>query len=101
MSKLKSNKKNADKVLSDALSKISGISKKAIQEIWISVKENHKLLDSCSFHIFESINDPSMSKKFKCKNCSGVVGFVEKNWYEKGLTHDSPSHRYLRQFKDY
>ena len=71
----------------DVLSKVSGISKKTMKEIWASVKANQKLLNSCFLHEFESHSDPSMSRRFKCKNCNGVIGTVEKNWYEKGIEH--------------
>ena len=69
------------------LSKISDISKKEIRKIWVDVKANHKLLDSCSKHQFQPHESSNMSRRFECKNCKGVVGLVEKSWYEKGLNH--------------
>lgn len=70
----------------DALSKVSGLSKDAIRDIAKGVMENNKLLNSCSFHIFEPIDDP-LSRRFICKNCQGVVGTIQKAWYEKGIEH--------------
>jgi len=82
MPKLKKGKKG-----SDALAKISGLSKKTIHEIWIEVKANNVLLRSCSFHKFEPHPSPNMSRRFICTRCMGVVGAVEKSWYERGLEH--------------
>jgi len=44
-------------------------------------------LDSCSKHQFQPHESSNMSRRFECKNCKGVVGLVEKSWYEKGLNH--------------
>jgi len=71
----------------DTLSKLSGISKKTMREIWATVKENHKLLDGCSFHIFKTIDDPGLSRRFMCENCKGTVSEGQKIWYEKGIEH--------------
>ena len=74
----------------DALSKISGLSKDSIRHIAEGVMENNKLLNSCTFHIFEQIDDPAMSRRFMCKNCRGIVGTREKMWYERGIKHSQP-----------
>ncbi len=75
----------------DALSRISGLSKGTIRKIAIKVVENNKILNSCSIHSF----DKEISKrKWKCSNCGGTVNSLAKSWYEKGLSHDSPAHRY-------
>ncbi len=71
----------------DALSKISGLSKDAIKDIAKGVIENNKLLDSCSYHIFEPIKSPFMSRIYKCSNCGGTVRSMHKIWYEKGIEH--------------
>ena len=77
-----------------SLSKISGLSEKAVKEIWVNVKANHKLLDSCFFHIFKSHPSPNMSRRFVCENCKVVVGTREKDWYEKGIEHSQPSNNH-------
>ena len=79
-----------------ALSKISGLSKKKIKEIWTSVEENKKLLDSCSLHHFEPHPSHFMSRRFMCKECKGVVGAIEMQWYKKGLGHHNNSDKVCR-----
>jgi hypothetical protein len=79
------------------LSKLSGIPEKKLKELWKGVKENNALLSSCPLHEFESHSSPHMSRRFMCKNCKGIVGAIEMIWYEKGLSHDSPSHRYKKE----
>ena len=86
MRKAKKNIKKNKNSLSP-LSKISGLSVKAMKEIWRGVKENNALLSSCSLHKFQEHESPHMSRRFICKNCRGIVGAVEKTWYEKGLLH--------------
>jgi len=71
----------------DALSRMSGLSKDVIKDIAKDVKKNQELLNSCSYHIFEQIDDPHMSRRFICTNCQGVVGIIQKTWYEKGIEH--------------
>ena len=73
-----------------ALSRISGLSSSKIMHIANGVLENNKLLNSCSFHIFDPIDDPHLSRKFICKNCGGVVDAIRKSWYEKGIEHSQP-----------
>lgn len=71
----------------DALSRVSGLSKKAIKDIVIDVKRNNELLETCSYHIFEPIESPPMSRVYKCKNCGGTVRSMQKIWYENGIKH--------------
>ena len=73
----------------DALSKVSGLSSVEIRDIAKQIKKNHELLDSCSFHEFEFIDDnPSLLRRvYKCKNCNGTVQGIYKIWYERGIKH--------------
>ena len=71
----------------DTLSKVSGLSTNDVKGIWKSVKENHALLNSCSFHIFTPHPSPNMSRRYVCDNCKGTVGSLEKVWYEQGIEH--------------
>jgi len=71
-----------------SLSKMSGLSKEVIKDIWKGVKENNALLSSCSFHIFSPHPSPNMSRRFICENCKGIIGATEKIWYEKGIEHN-------------
>jgi hypothetical protein len=71
----------------DALSRVSGLSKDTIKGIARQVMKNNEILDSCSFHIFEPCDSPSMSRVYKCKNCGGTVRDTQKIWYEKGIEH--------------
>lgn len=71
----------------DALSRMSGLSSDTIRDIAKGVIENNKLLNACSFHIFESIDDPATSRVYQCKNCKGTVRGMQKIWYEKGIEH--------------
>lgn len=86
MPKLKKKKKST----LDALSRVSGLPEKEIRNIWIGVKENNALLSSCSFHIFSPYPAPNMSRKYICENCKGIVGAIEKIWYERGIEHSNP-----------
>jgi len=81
----KKQKKNPETL--KALSRMSGLSKSAVKEIAKQVIENNNLLISCSFHIFEPIDDPSLSRIYECKNCKGRVRSMQKIWYERGLDH--------------
>lgn len=72
------------------LAKCSGLSENKLREIWQGVKENNALLSSCSFHIFSPYPSPNMSRKYICENCKGIVGAIEKVWYEKGIAHSQP-----------
>ena len=66
---------------------MSGLSKDAIKDIAKGVKKNQELLDTCSYHIFEPIGEPCMSRIYKCSNCGGTVRAMQKIWYEKGIEH--------------
>ena len=68
-----------------ALARISELSKEEIRGMILEIKKNNKLLDSCSFHNFDTfIIDKT---KWKCSNCGGIVDTSHKRWYEKGIAH--------------
>ncbi len=80
----------------ECLSKVSGISKGIMREIWDAVVKNKEKLKACSklskHHEFVEIKDPKESegakklrRRYKCKHCSGVVDPINKLWYERGL----------------
>jgi hypothetical protein len=75
----------------DALSKVSGLSKESMREIFAEVQANHKRLDSCigphDFKVISSSN--SMQQKYQCTKCQGILDFVSHSWYVKGLMHGS------------
>jgi hypothetical protein len=76
----------------DALSKVSGLSKDTMKEIFAEVQANHKRLDSCiGPHEFNPIEDSSnaLTKKYLCTRCKGIVDFIAYSWYSKGLKHGS------------
>lgn len=57
-------------------------------KIWKMVKQNHKKLNSCECHNFIDISpDKSLGKKYKCKNCSGILDSINVSWYNLGLKH--------------
>jgi hypothetical protein len=59
--------------------------KKMLEEI----KNNHRILNDCSLHEFIEYTSPTeLFKKYRCKNCGGIVGSTENSWYEKGMLHE-------------
>jgi len=80
--------------VSDALSRVSGISKADIQGIWEAVKANNAKLDACvGPHKFTI---PSGRREYMddiiCEFCGGKISASGKSWYEKGLEHGKKMH---------
>jgi hypothetical protein len=77
----------------EVLSKVSGLSKETMKEIFAEVQANHKRLDSCigphEFNPIEDDNSNSLTKKYLCTRCEGIVDFIAFSWYTKGLKHGS------------
>jgi hypothetical protein len=71
----------------DVLSKVSGIPKEEVNDIWKKVKENHAKLDSCVRpHDFVPINENGrLPRKYLCSKCLGVVDSVHASFYKQGL----------------
>jgi hypothetical protein len=78
----------------DKLSKVSGVRKEAIKEIWENVKANHRALEACPKHDFQPVpkyaDKPDHPlKDYKCKRCGGVIDAIAHSWYLKGIAHAS------------
>jgi hypothetical protein len=77
----------------DTLSKVSGLSKDTMKEIFAEVKVNLKRLDSCiGPHDFNPSGDDAkivVQQKYKCSKCLGTIDFIAFSWYTKGLKHGS------------
>ena len=73
----------------DDFSKITGLSKPVINEVWEEVKANHARLDSCiGPHEFTPIDpDKVVGRRYVCGLCKGEVDSIDRSWYEKGLEH--------------
>lgn len=71
----------------EVLSKVSGVPKKEVDEIWQKVKENKARLDSCELpHDFHTIKENGgLPRKAFCKKCLGVVDVVNARFYKQGL----------------
>lgn len=71
----------------EALSKVSGVPRKEVDEIYQKVKENKARLDSCELpHDFHTIRENGrFPRKAFCKKCLGVVDVVNANFYKQGL----------------
>jgi hypothetical protein len=69
------------------LSKVSGLKREKIDQIWLQVKENMKLLEACSLpHEFVDENkDGKMARYSVCRKCGGRVDKLHAMWYRKGL----------------
>lgn len=74
--------------VTDALSRVSGLSKEKIHEIWLKVKANQTKLDSCSKHSFTiQAGRREFMDDFICEYCGGRIDSTNKAWYEKGIKH--------------
>lgn len=73
----------------DVISRVTGLSKETMQDIWTQVRANRKLLDECKGHDFSLPFDKrgEMVVKWKCSKCGGTVDTSDKRWYEAGLKH--------------
>lgn len=58
--------------------------KQTSRQIWEKVKENSKILDSCTHHDFQRILG---SHRYKCSHCGGEVDCVSASYYNKGFEH--------------
>ena len=57
-------------------------------KIWEEVKENHKKLNNCNLHYFIDITpEKPFGKKYRCKNCKGVLDGINVSYYNLGLKH--------------
>lgn len=80
----------------DVIEKVTGISKSEQKKIFEDLQKNGETLKNCNLHDF-SIEIPQrnrLNKKWKCKNCGGIVDTSEKLWYENGLSHGSQKRGY-------
>jgi hypothetical protein len=74
----------------DTLSKLTGISKPSMLQIWEEVQANHKRLDECEGpHDFSIKKDPDrkIGSDWICTKCGGRISAPNKTWYERGLAH--------------
>jgi hypothetical protein len=65
------------------------LDKETAHKLFEQVKENHRILDSCTRHAFDIDKNPGQvfGKKWECSNCGGNVDSMAKLWYERGLQH--------------
>lgn len=83
--------------IKETIHQVTGLSPKVQDEIWLQVKANQKVLDSCSFHEFsicldrhtkQPIGNPTPAQRFgakwRCSRCGGDVDGHAKMWYERG-----------------
>lgn len=65
------------------------ITKHDMQEIFLSVKDNHARLDACKGpHDFVCERpDKPLGAKHRCTLCGGTVDGVKLHWYLQGLAH--------------
>ena len=73
----------------DDFSRITGLRKSTINEVWEEVKANHAKLDACDGpHVFEPIDAKKVvGRRYRCGLCKGEVDAINRSWYEKGLEH--------------
>jgi len=73
----------------DAISRVTGLSKPVMDEIWKQVKANQALLEVCKGHDFSLPFEKrgQFTVKWKCSKCGGTVDSQAKRWYELGLKH--------------
>ena len=70
----------------DALSKISGLSKEDIREIWAETQANHRRLQECERpHDFQPVESDRRPRKYRCSLCGGEVSSINASWYARGL----------------
>ncbi|MBD3405064.1 MAG: hypothetical protein GF411_02875 [Candidatus Lokiarchaeota archaeon] len=71
----------------DALSRMSGLRHDQIDDIWLEVKENQKLLNECDRpHLFRPIDkDKYLTREYQCSKCNGRISSREARWYNDGL----------------
>lgn len=73
----------------DTVSRVTGIKRKDIEEIFKQVKANQAVLDTCKGHDF-SVPHRKIGQivtDWKCSKCGGTVERQCKRWYELGLRH--------------
>jgi len=71
----------------EVLSKVSGLDKKEVNEIWEKVKVNQKRLRECEGpHNFEQKGE-GLRATFVCHKCQGELKSHEHIWYMRGLEH--------------
>ena len=73
----------------DTISRVTGLSRPVMDQIWEQVKANHKLLNTCAGHDFSVEHEKrcTLTTKWKCARCGGVISHSDKHWYELGLKH--------------
>lgn len=78
------NEKNIS--VKEILAKVSGLSSPVIDDIWLSVKENARKLDSCELpHAFVKTTENKLTPDYICGKCGGKVSAREARWYIRGL----------------
>lgn len=66
------------------LSKVSGLPRAEVQELWQQVKANQARLDACPGpHRF----DGHGRRDYRCSECGGTVSAIAYVWYVAGLEH--------------
>lgn len=85
--------------VADTLSKVTGLKKKDIHDIFEEVKANHAILDRCDIHNFEPLieEEGKIPRKYVCSKCKGWVSSSNAQWYIKGINHanNSPGFQFV------
>ena len=73
----------------ETISRVTGLSRPVMDEIWQKVKANQKLLEACKGHDFNLPAEQrgQLTTRWKCSRCGGIVDMQCKRWYELGLKH--------------
>lgn len=72
----------------DKLSEATGLYRKDLIELWASVKANAAKLESCSRHMFVSIEPArKIGGKYVCTRCGSEADSIAVSWYRHGLHH--------------
>lgn len=74
--------------IADALSRVSGIPKPEINEIWQQVRANSERLKSCARpHDFSEVTRMVgvIPREYRCSKCQGTVDSIHRSWYLEGL----------------
>lgn len=50
-----------------------------------SLKVNQARLMGCPIHDFVQLATAQLRPQYRCQMCEGVVGDVEREWYERGM----------------
>lgn len=71
----------------EKLAELTGVSRDTMMAVAQQVKENHRKLNSCSYHEFElmpGFTETDLKRKYACQHCAGTIDGSAYFWHEKG-----------------